>query len=189
MQLTKESMTDKSSLRRTLLAARNSFSAELRARMDAALVARVLDWAARHPPKLLGVYWPIRGEPDLRAAYATLQKRGVQLALPAVDGADQPLRFLLWTPDSVLEKDRMGVMAPAAGTFVQPDALLIPCVGWNATHHRLGYGGGFYDRTLAALPRPLAIGIAYASARCVFDNAPHDQALDAVITESTESTD
>lgn len=182
-------MTDKSSLRRTLLAARNALPAERRASMDAALVARVLDWAAAHPPKLLGVYWPIRGEPDLRAAYATLQKRGVQLALPVVDAADQPLRFLLWTPESVLEKDHMGVMVPmatASGSFVQPDALLIPCVGWSTTHHRLGYGGGFYDRTLAESPKPLAIGIAYASAHCVFEHAPHDQALDAVITESED---
>ncbi len=182
-------MTDKSSLRRTLLAARTALPAEHRARMDAALVARVLDWATRHPPKLLGVYWPIRGEPDLRAAYAVLQKSGVQLALPVVNAADQPLRFLLWTPESVLEKDRMGVMVPmmpGSGSFVQPDALLIPCVGWNVTQHRLGYGGGFYDRTLAAIPRPLAIGIAYASARCVFEHAPHDQALDAVITESAD---
>ncbi len=79
----------------------------------------------------------------------------------------------------------MGVQVPAASSAeVAPELLLIPCVGFNQERFRLGYGGGFYDRTLAARPRPRAIGVAYECSRAEFSVEAHDIALDAVVTEA-----
>lgn len=177
-------MLNKTDLRRSLLATRHAIPAAMRARWDAAIGVRVLAWLAAHPVRLLGVYWPINSEPDLRQAYEALAARGVQLALPVVVGRDAPLRFAAWTPGDALVTDAFGVAIPAApGGAVHPDALLVPCVGFNAGHIRLGYGGGFYDRTLAAAPRPLALGIAYQCTLEIFEGDSHDIALDAIITE------
>jgi 5,10-methenyltetrahydrofolate synthetase len=165
-------MLIKTVLRSALLAARN------------AIGAHVVAWWKANPVQTLGVYWPIRSEPDLRATYADLASRGVRLALPIVTGKNAPLRFAAWTPGDALVQDSLGIAIPAADIIVQPQALLIPCVGFNTERIRLGYGGGFYDRTLALQPRPLAIGIGYACALAVFDGAPHDVALDMIITES-----
>jgi 5-formyltetrahydrofolate cyclo-ligase len=178
----------KEDLRRVLLARRNAIAADARAQYDLALRFHVMAWWDRHPVRCLGVYWPIRGEPDLHAAYVELAKRGVQLALPVVVNADAPLLFAKWTPGDALEPDAMGVPTPTpTHVMVRPEALLIPCVGFNRQRIRLGYGGGLYDRTLAAVPRPLAIGIAYHDALATFAAAPHDIALDAIITEITEN--
>jgi 5-formyltetrahydrofolate cyclo-ligase len=103
-----------------------------------------------------------------------------------VAAKDAPLRFAAWTPGDAVVRDMMGVSIPAPPQrIVQPQALLIPCVGFTSGRVRLGYGGGFYDRTLAMSPRPLAIGIAYSIARTTFAHAPHDAVLDLVITESS----
>ena len=126
----------------------------------------------------------MRKEPDVRAAYATLAGLGVQLALPVVDDSDLPLRFIAWTPGEALQKDAMGVSVPVSQTTcVQPEGLLIPCLGFTAAGLRLGYGGGFYDRTLAQEPRPLTVGIAYAAAQVNFAAEPFDVALQRIITE------
>jgi 5-formyltetrahydrofolate cyclo-ligase len=168
-----------------LLDARGSISAAHRNAADIAIVDRALRWFDAAPVATLGVFWPMRGEPDLRPLYAALAARGVRLALPVVDGADLPLRFVGWTPGDMLVKDGLGVMVPAAGETLTPAALLIPCLGFNAQRMRLGYGGGFYDRTLAAVQRPQAIGIAYASSKADFAGEAHDVALDLIITEES----
>lgn len=180
-----ETMQKKPALRDTLLAARRAAPAALRGQWDAALCASVVEWWIAHPVRTLAVYWPIRAEPDLRPAYDELVRRGAQLALPVVVAQHAPLAFAAWTPGDALMKDAMGVSIPAhAMANLQPDALLIPCVGFNAARIRLGYGGGFYDRTLALTPRPLAIGIAHACALAEFDADPHDVGLDLIITET-----
>ncbi len=87
-------------------------------------------------------------------------------------------------------KDACGVLVPAKWSEpIQPNTVLIPCVGFNAQRIRLGYGAGYYDRTLAIAPRPATIGIAYTCAQAAFDAAPHDIALDAIITETLLITD
>ena len=167
-----------------LLAHRQAIPAEVRAQWNAVIGSRVLAWWNANPMQMLGVYWPIRGEPDLRATYANLVERGVQLALPIVTDKDAPLRFVRWHPDAAMTKDAYGVMVPQdVSNAVQPDALLIPCVGFNTANIRLGYGGGFYDRTLAVSPRPLTAGIAYSCCRGEFSGDAHDIALNVVITE------
>jgi 5-formyltetrahydrofolate cyclo-ligase len=179
-----ENILEKTALRRTLIANRQAIAPEVRRQWDQAIGARVLRWLTTHRAKILGVYWPIRGEPDLRSTYTLLAARGLQLALPLVVGKDEALRFAAWTPGDPLSKDAFGVAVPAdAQKTVQPDTVLVPCVGFNAMNLRLGYGGGFYDRTLAVQPRPLAVGIAYECSLVEFDGAAHDIALDEIITE------
>ncbi len=121
----------------------------------------------------------------MRTCYAALAELGVQLALPVVTAKAVPLRFACWNPGDPLIKDAMDIAIPTSPQcWVQPQALLIPCVGFNTHRLRLGYGGGFYDRTLATAPRPIAIGVAYADALTAFDSGPHDVALDGIITEA-----
>lgn len=184
-----DGMIDKAQLRKTLLAARAQLEPQRKAQWDAQIGAQVLAWWRARPaatPQSIGVYWPLRGEPDLAAAYAELARAGVRLALPVVLERDAALGFAEWTPGEALLHDRMGVAVPAELRMVaRPGALLIPCLGFNAQRYRLGYGGGFYDRTLAAPPRPLTVGVAYNCLRADFASAPHDVALDLVITEAS----
>lgn len=179
----------KSGLRRQLLADRHAIAAEVRQTWDNAICERVLAWWRANTAVTLGIYWPIRDEPDLRPVYDELARQGVQLALPVVVERTAPLHFAAWKPGDVLARDAHGVPVPQqAGAPLHPDALLVPCVGFNAGRIRLGYGGGFYDRTLAVDPRPLAVGIAYASSLADFPGEPHDIPLDDVITERSPMT-
>ncbi|HEX7647289.1 MAG TPA: 5-formyltetrahydrofolate cyclo-ligase [Noviherbaspirillum sp.] len=183
---TTNTATDKAALRRTLLAHRQAIQPEVRALWNAAIGERVLAWWNANPAQVIGVYWPIRGEPDLRDTYAALIATGAALALPIVTNGNAPLTFVRWRPDAPMVKDAYGVMVPQdVSEIVTPDALLVPCVGFNAANYRLGYGGGFYDRTLAVSARPLAVGIAYACCRAEFTGDVHDIALDDVITEAS----
>lgn len=180
-----ENTAQKAALRRELLANRQAIPPEVRSVKDAAIGQHVLSWCDAHPVSVLGAYWPIRGEPDLRDCYATLSAHGVRLALPVVVAKDAPLRFIEWKPGDAMTKDAFGVAIPVSGAEVQPEALLIPCVGFNERRFRLGYGGGFYDRTLACAGRPRTVGISYDCARIRFDADAHDVALDFVITETS----
>lgn len=180
-----EAKSNKTELRRALLAYRQSIPPEVRKQWDIALAEKLLNWWTAHPVGTLGVYWPIRSEPDLRPAYEELVSRGVQLALPVVVAKNAPLRFIGWKPGDPMQKDSHGVAIPVAGEVMKPDALLVPCVGFNTQYFRLGYGGGFYDRTLAIPPRPRTIGIGYACGQAEFEADSHDVALDVVVTEQT----
>ncbi|MFZ6842865.1 5-formyltetrahydrofolate cyclo-ligase [Undibacterium sp. RuTC16W] len=174
----------RSILRKQLLDARRASSAEDRTQWDRQLGQQVIAWCERYQISSLGVFWPIQAEPDLRDCYARLQQMQVQLALPLVLAKDKPLQFLSWTPGDLMVQDDYGIPVPAQrAKLSQPEALLIPCVGFNSANYRLGYGGGFYDRTLALLPRPKTLGIAYALAQTEFAVELHDVALDFVLTE------
>ncbi len=178
----------KAALRARLKALRSGLDPAQKAGWDALICARVLAWWHALAPgtvESLGVYWPLRGEPDLTAAYIQLAREGVQLVLPVVLARDAALGFAHWQPGEAMENDPMGVAVPMARRPApRPAALLVPCLGFNAAHYRLGYGGGYYDRTLEALPRPLTVGVAYACLEAQFASAPHDVALDLVITEA-----
>src|SRR4051794_21458535 len=103
----------KAMLRKALLGARGALDPAVKAEWDAAIVARVLAWWRAHRPAALGVYWPLRGEPDLSAAYVELAQAGVQLALPVVLARDAALAWAAWTPGEAMLKDKMGVAVPA----------------------------------------------------------------------------
>jgi 5,10-methenyltetrahydrofolate synthetase len=176
----------KARLRSALKAARRAIDPVTRVQWDAHIGAQVLAWWRLRQVPVLGVYLPIHGEPDLRAAYAELVQAGVRLALPVVVARDAPLAFAAWTPGDPLVADGMGVMVPGDLHFVErPQAMLVPCLGFNAEGYRLGYGGGFYDRTLEEAPRPYTLGIAYACQQAQFAHAEHDVPLDVVVTEAT----
>jgi 5-formyltetrahydrofolate cyclo-ligase len=177
----------KKTLRAALKATRRSIDQEHRVQWDAHIGAQIVAWWRRRQPALLGVYWPMHGEPDLSAAYAELVQAGARLALPMVMERDAPLAFSAWTPGEPMTTDGMGLAVPATLRFTAlPSALLVPCLGFNAAGYRLGYGGGFYDRTLSGAQRPATLGIAYACLEARFGHAAHDVPLDTVVTEATE---
>ncbi len=176
---------DKTGLRKRLLAARRALPPEERVAAEQAISHLVVHWCSTLGIRHLGVYWPIRQEPDLHACYAQLAQSGIELALPVVTADHQPLAFARWQPGEVMAQDRFGVALPKELQFLdRPPALLIPCVGFNQARFRLGYGGGFYDRTLAACPRPQTLGVAFACQASSFAAMAHDVALDAVATET-----
>ena len=175
---------DKSALRTLLKARRRAIDPALKHAWDDRIGARVRAWLQAHPHDTLGVYWPLAGEPDLRPAYAEIAAAGVRLALPVVVERDAPLGFAEWIPGEATESDRLGVAVPSDLRMIaRPPALLVPCLGFNALGYRVGYGGGFYDRTLAPQPRPATVGIGYACLMLEFDADVHDVPLDTVITE------
>ncbi len=176
----------KADLRRQLLTARRALDATTRAAWDHAIGAQVVAWWKAAQPAALGVYWPLRDEPDLHPAYAELARLGARLLLPVVVARDQALEFAEWRIGEAMVKDAMGVAVPADLRLqaAYPPALLVPCLGFNPQGYRLGYGGGFYDRTLAREPRPQTLGIAYQCLQVPFARDDHDLALDRIVTES-----
>lgn len=180
----KPTTPDRAALRKTLLGLRRSADAGERRQWDSAISAQLLDWCRLHKPASLGVFWPIQAEPDLLTCYPLLQQMGIQLALPLVQARAAPLLFLQWAPGEPMDKDEYGIPVPSRREkIVEPEVLLIPCVGFNSARFRLGYGGGFYDRTLALHPRPTTVGIAYQLAQTEFAEDAHDVAMDGIITE------
>lgn len=175
---------DKPQLRRILKERRRAIDHATKRAWDDRIGARVVAWVQEHDVRMLGVYWPLAGEPDLRPAYADLAEAGVRLALPVVVERDAALGFAAWVPGEATVADSMGVAVPSELRMVdRPDALLVPCLGFDARGYRLGYGGGFYDRTLAAEPRPKTVGIAYACQQVAFEIGKYDIPLDQMITE------
>jgi 5,10-methenyltetrahydrofolate synthetase len=182
-----EAKAAKAALRRQLKAQRASLDGDGKRERDRRIGAQVLAWWRRTRPPLLAVYWPLSGEPDLSETCAQLAREGAALALPVVVRRHAALAFAAWTPGEAMVVDTMGVAVPSdLRTVARPPALLVPCLGFNEQGYRLGYGGGFYDRTLATLPRPCTLGIAYACQQVPFEADSHDVPLDAVITERTE---
>jgi 5-formyltetrahydrofolate cyclo-ligase len=178
-------MPQKATLRKSLIAARLAMSAEQRKRCDSAIGERLLAWLSSRSLRTIGVYWPIQGEPDLRPVYSALAQGGATLALPVVSERNAPLMFSVWRPGDTLMKDTCGVPVPAVKSSpVFPDALLVPCVGFNGDLFRIGYGAGYYDRTLANAPNVRSLGIAYDAALTEFTPAAHDVPLDIVFTET-----
>jgi len=117
---------------------------------------------ARESAVTVSAYMPIRTEIDPRPALAALHAEGRRLCLPVVEGPGRPLRFRAWAPGDTLVPGVFGAPAPAAGDWVTPEALIVPLAAYDSLGYRLGYGGGFYDRTLAGLPGARALGFAYA---------------------------
>ena len=173
--------------RERLIAARLAVSADARAAMSTRIAegldARIGDIAGR----MVSLYWPFRGEPDLRGWMAAVNARGGRTALPMVVEKGQPLVFRAYKPGDRLEKGVWNIPIPAEGEPVLPDIVISPIVGIDPGNYRLGYGGGFFDRTLAAMPfRPLVIGVGYELQRIpTIYPQPHDIPMSEVVTETT----
>lgn len=138
----------------------------------------------------ISAWWPIKAELNLRAWLTGIAARGAQAALPIVATKGAPLIFRLWTPETKMERGLWNIPVPAEGPEVTPDITLAPVVGWDAAGYRLGYGGGYFDRTLAALaPQTFAVGVGLDAARIptIFPQ-PHDISMRFIVTETGPHT-
>jgi 5-formyltetrahydrofolate cyclo-ligase len=137
------------------------------------------------PKRTVSFYWPFRGEPDLRPLMQTVVEGGGRCALPVVVEKKAPLVFRLWKPGERLAAGIWNIPIPADGPDVLPDIVVAPVVGFDSAGYRLGYGGGYFDRTLATLPNhPLTIGVGYsAAAVSTIYPLPHDVPMEAIVTE------
>jgi 5,10-methenyltetrahydrofolate synthetase len=134
---------------------------------------------------VLAFCWPYRNEYDARHLAAAMRRRGATTAMPVVVAPKTPLIFREWHPGVRLADGPLGIPYPVDSREVQPDHVLLPMLGWDGDGYRLGYGGGFFDRTLAALAkRPRVIGVAYEQAYLkTIQPQPHDIPADFVVTE------
>ena len=172
--------------RAALIAARVAAGPRKRAAWDEAITAQILDGVPNLEWLVVGFYWPFKGEYDVRRIARQLHARGTRLALPVVIEKNRPLEFRAWTPDAKLVPGIWNIPVPADGAVVEPDALLVPLVGFDDEGYRLGYGGGYYDRTLASRPRkPLTIGVGFELSELpTIHPQPHDIPMDAIVTEA-----
>jgi len=178
----------RATLRARLLAARRQPSADGRRADNEALVRWLELWLGDPSSQVIALYWPVRGEPSLEPLPGRWARAGARLALPVVVARDAPLRFAPWAPGEPTVPGAFGIREPATTDSVRPTVLVLPCLGFDPRGWRLGYGGGFYDRSLAALaadggPLPRVVGVAWDDARLErFDPLPTDRPLDAVVT-------
>lgn len=171
----------KRALRQRMLAAREAWDPVAAGR---SLAAHVLREVPPRPGAVVSGFWPIGHEIDIRPLLHALHERGHPIVLPVTPKRGSPLTFRLWRPGDVMEQERFGTFRPV-GEERTPDFLLVPLLAFDGRGHRLGYGAGFYDRTLAALPpKRCALGVAYAAQEVPEVPAgPNDVALDAVATD------
>jgi 5-formyltetrahydrofolate cyclo-ligase len=182
----------KSDLRTAALAAREALSSEQRASAAEAIAARKLPLEIT-PGTIVSGYSPIRSEIDPVPLMRKFAERGAQLALPAVMARGKSLAFRAWSPSDRLMLGPLGILEPSpAAAELIPDIMLVPLAAFDRLGHRIGYGAGHYDRTLAALRAArdlVTIGMAFAAQEiAVVPALPHDVALDYVLTE-TEAFD
>ena len=170
--------------RRDMLARRAGMPIGARAEADRAIGVALTAYLA-HFEGVLGFYWPIQHEFDARPAVTTwlAASNGRRAVLPVVIKRSAPLKFRQWTPATAMQSAGFGTAVPASGDWLNPDALLVPLVGFDDQHYRLGYGGGYYDRTLAALPRrPDTTGIGFKICRLLsIEPQSYDLKLDRLI--------
>jgi len=178
----------KKALRQRLLEVRLQAASE--PATNAALGRRVLDALKHYAVASVGFYWPLAGEYDARGAVAIwlAADAGHEASLPIIKERGTPLEFHAWTPETAMKIGHHKIAEPTSGRVVLPDLLFVPCVGFDADGYRLGYGGGYYDRTLAAWPsekKPITVGIAYEACRLqTLEREAHDIPLDLIVTEA-----
>lgn len=176
---------DKGALRKRLLAERRALPGrdERVERLGHALLA----WLDGRDETVVGAYWPIRGEFDPLPALVAWVAGGPErrIGLPVVDQATRKLDFRAWSPGCEMHDDAYGIPTPSGTGLLAPGLLVVACVGFGPGGVRLGYGGGFYDRTLAAPgPRPATVGLCFAHGFVpTLAAEAHDIPLDAILTE------
>jgi 5,10-methenyltetrahydrofolate synthetase len=172
-------------LRARLIEARNALDARTLTRHRESIDRHL---AAAFPGLARGVFafcWPYKGEYDARFLARRLREGGAITALPVVVAPKSPLVFREWHPGVELASGVLGIPYPARSREVAPDSVVVPLVGFDDAGYRLGYGGGYFDRTLAALARkPVVIGVAYEGAHLdTIHPQPHDIPMDWIVTE------
>jgi len=175
----------KAALRKELLAKRVAISDADRHAWNAAITQHLIDGFPQLAAMVIGIYWPYQGEFDPRFALHHFRNLGATAALPEVVRKAEPLQFRAWWPGVPMTTGVYDIPVPDGTDLVVPQALIIPPVGFDGAGYRLGYGGGFYDRTLAtAAPRPLTIGVAYELSRVpTIHPQEFDLPMDYVVTE------
>ncbi len=151
-------------------------------------------WLVGRPDVVIGAYWPIHGEFDPLPALHRWKEDGElidqpeprRIGLPVVNKQDKTLTFHAWYPGCPMEEDAYGIPKPKDTEVIVPTLLFVPCVGYSPGGYRLGYGGGFYDRTLATLdPHPHTVGLGFTHAYLPdFEPELHDVALDAILNDN-----
>ncbi|SCW85655.1 5-formyltetrahydrofolate cyclo-ligase [Ancylobacter rudongensis] len=191
-QLT-DAQLDKASLRTLALARRAALDPAARAEAAEAAAANAMEWLGGVADEVVSVFSPIGGEIATDPLVRRLREAGARVALPIVLEAGKPLLFRLWEPGTELEPSlgpgRFSIPAPPeSAPAVSPDVLVVPLAGFDARGNRLGYGAGFYDRTLSLLRRAKrieALGYAFAVQQLAAVPAePHDERLDAIATDA-----
>ena len=182
---TADSSVFRAALRREKLAARMALDEKTHAALSTRIERELDALLAPLPPQVLAFCAPVRNEFDARPLAARLIERGWRIAMPVVETDAAPMRFRAWTPASAMASDRHGIPIPAADIALVPTIVLLPLVAFDPRGFRLGYGGGYFDRTLAALvPRPLAIGVGFALGQTADIRPPaHDMPPDATGNE------
>jgi 5,10-methenyltetrahydrofolate synthetase len=176
---------DRDALRKKLVAARQALPDRLERAVGLQTVLRM--WLVSRRETTIGAYWPIKGEFDaLPALYRwseTDERR--RIGLPVVDRATGSLDFHVWFPGCPMELDAHDIPKPKGTDRFHPQLLLLPCVGYGPEGARMGYGGGFYDRTIASLrPRPFTVGLCYSNGFVPLLRArPGDAMVDAMLTD------
>ena len=173
--------------RRVLLAGRLALSADGRTSLSEQARRRLRERVDLGRFAVLGIYWPVRGEIDVRELACEHLARGATLALPVVVTPQAPVEFWRWSPDAAMSRGAWNIPVPAERRVVHPEALIVPLVGFDGQRYRLGYGGGYYDRTLAAATRrPYCVGFGCAQGRLdsICPQA-HDIPMDVVVTEAS----
>jgi 5,10-methenyltetrahydrofolate synthetase len=173
-------------MRARALSARAAAPAVKYTAWEAAIETHLDRLIAQLAPRTLAFCWPYRAEPDLRAWVAAWLNGDTNrvAALPVVVEQNAPLAFCCWRPGVELARDRYGILYPASGEMIVPELVLVPLNAFDARGYRLGYGSGYFDRTLAVI-RPITIGVGFELGREV-DILPqaHDQPLDWLVTEA-----
>jgi 5-formyltetrahydrofolate cyclo-ligase len=172
--------------RQAKIAARLAMAATEHARASAMIEAHLTALLAARPPQVIAFCWPLRNEFDSRPLVTDLLGAGWRACQPVVVATAAPMEFRAWLADSPMTTDRHGIPIPDTETVAAPDIVLLPLVAFDEQGYRLGYGGGYFDRTLASLtPRPCAIGVGFELARIdTVHPAAHDIRLDAIVTEA-----
>jgi 5-formyltetrahydrofolate cyclo-ligase len=171
--------------REELIAARMALPGAAHAEADAAIARRLDACFADIEPCLVGAYWPFRREFNVLPFLDHLLAGGFAIALPVVLGKGQPLEFRAWTRATKLASGVYDIPYPAEGAPLKPSVLIVPLVGFDDDGYRLGYGGGFYDRTLeAASPRPFCLGVGFELGHLsTIHPLPHDIPMNAIATD------
>lgn len=168
-----------------LLAARQAMPAAQRAQWNEALCTHLRDMLPAVRGVVIGAYMPFRGEPDLRALLEVWRQAGAEIALPVMKGRGMAMEFRAWWPGCAVVQGPLSLPMPDGTPLLTPRLLLMPPVGFDEGAFRLGYGGGYFDHTLAAMtPAPIKIGVAFELSRIASITPQHyDVPMDFVVTE------
>ena len=180
---------DKALLRRGVLARRAALDPAMRTAFSERLTVQGLALAARHEARAVSAFHPIRDEPDTLALLDALADRGIVTALPITGKRGDRLTLRAFRPGDPTVIGAMRIPEPSPGAaLVEPDLLFVPLAAFDRRGHRIGYGAGYYDRTLSFLRarrRTVAVGVAYAVCEVeAVPDEPHDETLDYVLTDS-----